>query len=410
MYPTISHLIYDLFGVNIPLPIQTFGFFVAIAFIIGSLILSKELKRKEIEGSLSPINKKVKVGEGITMYEILSSGIGGFLIGLILIGAFFSYDSLLADPQGFILSAQGNVYGGIIIALIAVYLKWKSKEKTKLDEPKWINQKIHPYEMTGTMTMIAAIFGIIGAKIFANLEDWNAFIADPIGQLFSFSGLTFYGGLILAAIAVIYYAKKNKIRITALTDAFAPSLILAYGIGRIGCQLSGDGDWGITNLATKPKWMNFLPDWMWSYKYPHNVNSTHFDKNGYLGFDPNTMSEIDPSICNRFNPCNSFYDPYCYELTNPVYPTPIYEIIMAGIIFLLLWKIRKKIKIPGILFCIYLIFNGIERFLIEKIRINPDLLAENTQAEVISFCLFISGIIGCLILIKRNKRITQKLE
>ena len=178
---------------------------------------------------------------------------------------------LVANPQDFILSTKGNIAGGIIIGIISVLLKWYEKNKTKLDVPKWEEVQIPPHKMVGNMIMIAAISGIIGAKLFSNLEEWDAFIYDPWGQLFSFSGLTFYGGLICGTIAVAYYAKRNKINIMHLTDAFAPSLILAYGIGRIGCKLSGDGDWGIVNNNIKPEWMSFLPDWMWSYNYPHNV-------------------------------------------------------------------------------------------------------------------------------------------
>ena len=135
----------------------------------------------------------MKIGEGVTNYELLSAIIGGFLIGFKLVEAFFDYDALVQNPQEFILSTKGNVMGGIIIAAISVYTKYKEKEKTKLAEPKWIEQSIQPHQLVGNMIMIAAISGIIGAKIFASLENWNDFLLDPWGQLFSFSGLTFYG-------------------------------------------------------------------------------------------------------------------------------------------------------------------------------------------------------------------------
>ena len=169
MYPTISHLLNDLFGIDIPLPIQTFGFWVAIAFVAASYVVTKELKRKENEGYLSPTISKVIIGKRLTISEICSSLITGFFIGFKLIEAVFHYADLVANPQDFILSTRGNLMGGIFIAALSVYLKWTANQKTKLATPEEIEKTVHPYELVGNMTMIAAVSGIIGAKVFHNL-------------------------------------------------------------------------------------------------------------------------------------------------------------------------------------------------------------------------------------------------
>ena len=400
MYPTISHLLFDLFGINIPLPIQTFGFWVAIAFLAASYVISQELKRKEKEGYLSATIVKETIGKPLSIAEIASSLLTGFFIGFKFIEAIFHYSDLVANPQDFILSTRGNFMGGIFIAGISVYLKWNDNQKTKLATPKEIEKIVHPYQLVGNMTMIAAVSGIIGAKVFHNLENMGAFLADPIGQLMAFSGLTFYGGLIAGAVSVIWYARKYKINTLQLIDAAAPGLMLAYGVGRIGCQLSGDGDWGIDNLAPKPEWMSFLPDWMWSYNFSHNVlGKIKYDLDGNI---------LSPAGMTYIEDCKgTFWDPFCYQLANPVWPTAFYEVVMCLFIFTFLWTIRKKIRVPGLLFCIYLALNGIERFLIEKIRVNTEynILGGITQAEIISSCLVLIGLIGSIYLLSNSKKI-----
>ena len=370
MYPNISYLLNDLFGVYIPLPIQTFGFFVALAFIFSSWTLALELKRKEKIGLIKAVNRPKVIGQKISPTQLLSTAFVGFIIAYKLLYAVFNYSDFVANPQAIILSTDGHFMGGLLGAVLNAFLKYREYKKQELEQPKTINETVHPYQLVGNITMIAAVAGILGAKIFHNLENIDDFLADPIGQLLSFSGLTFYGGLICGAIAVIYYTKKYGIHYKIISDAAAPGLMLAYGIGRMGCHFSGDGDWGITNLAPKPEWLSFLPDWAWAYTYPHNVINAGVPIEGCVG-------------------------PYCNELLYPVFPTPIYEIVMALGLFALLWYLRKRINIAGMLFGIYMIVNGLERFFIEKIRVNTKYILfgqEITQAELISLAMIISGL------------------
>lgn len=381
MYPTVSDLINDLFGFYIPLPIQTFGFFVAISFILGAFFWAKELKRKEEEGLLKASSKKVLQGAKATPAELVTTGIVAFILGYKILYAVFNYSFFVENPQAALLSLKGNFPGGIAAAALAVYLRYKEKKKEELPQPKWVEEKTRPHEHVGNMTIYAALFGLLGAKIFHLLEN-----PSEISGMFDsansfFSGLTMYGGLIVGGAAVLYYAHKHGMNIFHVMDASAPALMLAYGFGRLGCQFSGDGDWGIDNLAPKPGWLSFLPDWVWAYNYPHNVISAGIPIEGCEGT-------------------------HCFALENPVFPTPLYEAVICIGLFGLLWSIRKKINFnAGIFFCIYLILNGIERFFIEKIRINTVYQIagkEITQAEIIAVLLVLVGTTGIILLRKRK--------
>ncbi|HUP13856.1 MAG TPA: prolipoprotein diacylglyceryl transferase family protein, partial [Niastella sp.] len=155
--------------------------------------------------------------------------------------------------------------------------------------------------------------------------------------------------------------------------------------GRIGCQVAGDGDWGIVNNAPNP--ISWLPNWMWSFTYPHNVNEAGVTIPGCIG-------------------------KFCNVLPQPVYPTPFYETIAGFVLFGILWSLRKKLKPFGTVFALYLILNGIERFLIEKIRVNNrlDLFGFHpTQAEVISTGLVIVGIALWIFLVQRRRNNAQRV-
>lgn len=383
MYPNLYYLFKDIFGIEIGFLqiFQSFGVLVAIAFLFAAYFFFKELQRKEKEGLIFPAERKFMKGEPPKTSEITLSTVFGFIIFYKLIYIIFHFHDFTQDTQGFILSKEGNFIGGIAGAALLAFMRYREKKKEQLPKPEWITQTLHPYQHVPNMTLIAAIAGILGAKIFHNLENLDDFIKDPIGSIFSFSGLTMYGGLIVASFSVIYYARKNGITTTHLIDACAPALMLAYGVGRIGCQLAGDGDWGIENLSAKPSWF-FLPDWAWSYSYPHNVNNVGVPMENCTG-------------------------KFCSVLENPVFPTSLWEAIICIGLFFVLWSVRKKITIPGVMFSIYLILNGVERFFIEKIRVNTtyNIFSHHiTQAEIISTLLFFLGIAGIFYFRKLQKK------
>ncbi len=369
MYPNLYYLFKDLFGIDAPFLkiVNSFGFFVAIAFLVSAWLLGKELKRAESLGKLGYKETTITVGGKASIAELIINFFLGFFLGFKIFGVLL-IDGALNDPQAFIFSKQGSWPLGIALGLFFAGLKWWEKNKTRLPKPEERKVRIWPSDRVGDITIISAAGGFVGAKIFDNLENWDRFIQDPIGNLLSPSGLTFYGGLIVAILALWYYFHKNGISFIKVADITAPILLLSYGMGRIGCQVSGDGDWGIDNMQRNPH--SWLPDWLWSYDYPNNVN----------------MEGVRMPDCDWGN--------YCNHLAVPVYPTPLYEIIMATLLFLLLWSVRKRIKVTGRIFAIYLVLNGVERVLIEQIRVNTTYNVfgfHPTQAEIISTAFIITG-------------------
>lgn len=140
MYPTISHLIEDLFGIYIPLPIQTFGFWVAIAFMAAAYVIKLELERKEKIGLISSTKINQIVGNKLSHKEIIISIISGFILGYKILEGVFFYDDLVRDPQSFILSTRGNLFGGLIFAYLSYYQKNKENKKQLLAKPKKIEK------------------------------------------------------------------------------------------------------------------------------------------------------------------------------------------------------------------------------------------------------------------------------
>ncbi len=420
MYPNLYYFFKETFKINIGFLrfINSFGFFVAISFLVAAALLSRELRRKSKQGLFQPTEIRHTVGQPASVAELVMNFILGFILGYKIIALFFLSSEATQDPQAYIFSAMGNLAAGIITGVVFAGLKWWEKKKHQLKKPEERLVRLWPEDRVGELTIIALVAGLAGAKLFDIFENWNGFLKNPAAYIFSGGGLTFYGGLICATISIIIYARKHKIGIRFLADAVAPSLMIAYAVGRIGCQVSGDGDWGIYNTAykldsanhivaaapvdfdrsriqyadffrnngddphtsfTKPDALGFMPNWFFAYHFPHNVNDVGVPING----------------------CN---ERYCNQLPVPVFPTSLYETIVCTLLFLLLWALRKKMQPAGSLFALYLILNGFERFFIEKIRVNNRMNLfgfQPTQAEVISVILVLVGAGLWLYLVKK---------
>ena len=381
MYPNLYFAFQDLLGLDWPFLklVNSFGFFVAMAFISASFILKSEFIRLTESGAFSPNTSQIVVGKPASLIEILSQAFIGFLFGwkflylAINAGTLFNGQSL---PQAHLFSSEGSIPMGLALALILAGWRWYEAHKNALPNPKTETINIPPYEHVGGILTVAAIGGVLGAKLFHLIEypdQFVAFFKDPSLNAF-IGGLTIYGGLILGGLSVYLYSRHYGLKFLNVADASSPALMLGYGIGRIGCQISGDGDWGIPNTHPQPNWLSWLPEWTWSYNFPNNVN-------GVGRF----ISETDPW---------TIYPGYGTCLDPGVYPTSMYETTIAVILFAILWKLRTKFSTAGLVFATYLMLNGLERFFIEKIRVNTtfDFMGITmTQAELIAVLLFIGG-------------------
>jgi phosphatidylglycerol:prolipoprotein diacylglycerol transferase len=391
MYPDLSYLFHDLLGTapdNWLSIFKTFGFFLAVAFIVSALVYHLELKRKAEEGFFTATTVRIVEGQPASISDILINAAAGFFFVGKGVYAYLHFPQFRQDPASIILSGKFHWISAILGGIVFAGLIWWDARRKQTNPPTERFVKFYPHDRISEMTVWAAVGGILGAKVFDLFDNWQSFLADPLGALLSGGGLAFFGGLIFGFIAVVWYQSTLKIPFLPSADAVAPALTMGYGVGRIGCQVSGDGDWGIVNTAPKPDWMSFLPDWMWGYQYPHNVLNT-------VNTDPV------PSV-----PIEGCTWEYCMQLGQPVYPTPFYETMMMMVVFAILWALRKRINIPGMIFFIYLALISIERFMIEKIRVNVqhDGFMRLTQAELISVGFVLISVVGMVFVWNRHKK------
>ena len=381
MYPTLFHVFLGLFGVELQVLklINTFGFFVALAFFGAARVLAAELDRKHGLGLLPSTRRPYVPPRRTTFLDLILSGLLAFVVGYKIFGIWFSEHGLQggSDTQRYLLSTRGHVGGGLLtgIGWTLFRLREMRGEGPPLhpeDEPEFV--ELTPRDHTMGLTGAAALGGLLGAKLFHFLERPSSIIELIENPSLSalFSGLTIYGGLIVGTLAVYLYSRRHHLRFEHVADSVAPGLMLAYGIGRLGCHFSGDGDWGIPSTSPPPASLAWLPHWLWSFDYPNNVlgSGVRMASGGFPG--------------------------YGTHLVPPVFPTPLYESLAAFGLFALLWAVRKRIERPLVMFGLYMMVNGFERFWIEKIRVNAtyDLFGKAvTQAEIISVLMFVGGAI-----------------
>lgn len=206
-----------------------------------------------------------------------------------------------------------------------------------------------PFDWAYEMCFAALAGGIVGSRVYFIVQNYGSVKHDLLGNLFSGSGLVWYGGAIGGALAVLAWAHYRDFLNFTLLDVAAPALALGYAIGRCGCQLSGDGDYG------KP-W-----DGPWAMSYPDGTVPTD----------------------------------------RTVHPTPIYETLAMGLGAWILWQLRDRFR-AGVLFAIYLVYAGAERFLVEFLRRNDHVALGLTMAQLESLGMILAGSVWIVAVRRRH--------
>jgi len=231
--------------------------------------------------------------------------------------------------------------------------------------------------------LLLVVAGLAGSKLYHLLESPAEFFADPIGLFFSSYGFAWFGGFLGGLAVLLWMAHHYRVRILAFLDACSPAAALGYAIGRIGCLISGDGDYGIS--TSLPWGMEFRP-------LESGCRVHHFVCLVHGSLEPSYGANV-----HGFPP----------NAIVPVHPTPIYEFIVGVLIAWFLWRRGAHLlhdKVPaGEVLAEYFVLTGLARFLVEFIRINPrSVLGMLTNAQVVSLLSIIAGV--ALMLVVRTHR------
>lgn len=205
-------------------------------------------------------------------------------------------------------------------------------------------------ELASSFVVWAAVGGLVGSRVLSFVDDWAGFIANPLAFVFTGAGFVFYGGLIGGFVTVSVFIRRHGLPYWKITDCVAPALAVGQAIGRIGCQLAGDGDWGVPST---------LP---WAMSFP----------NAIIGWEQWTRENGLP-------------------IDVRVHPAPLYETLGYGLVFLVLWRRRLTPHPDGFILWLYLLLSGAVRFLVEIVRINPKVAFGLSEAQIISLVIMAIG-------------------
>ncbi len=324
-----------------------------IGFFIASIVLHKETIRKHISVDFS--------NELLSFLRTAYISILGILVATFLIES-VSGTSAPSTDSG---SLKTFMIPLAILGLGYVLFNKKSKSMVTADTSAFL-------------VLIAIVAGISGSKLLYVLENLGELLRTPFETIFSPGGLTWYGGFMLATIAIFFFTRKKGIPFLHICDAAAPALMIGYGISRLGCHLAGDGDYGMPTT---------LP---WGTSY---ANGT---------YPPSVAFRDFPEIVQQYGVHGVVPDDIL------VHPAPVYESITGVLLFILLWKLRTKLTIPGQIFMMYLILAGSARLAVEFIRLNPRLLFGLSEAQLFSSVMIVAGIIGFFYLKQSATKTTAK--